>query len=336
MSESVISMVGSLGEAAVFLREETVAAFSPMALHYLPQLRAGDAPPPCLPRPSAPGGGLFSAGLSAYSYTCSPLEGGWLLIFRPAPQTDLTGAQLDGALRQLRQFMGEFLVELPQQPGPEGAPFRKSFYRMFRLLDNLEYLRQPSLGPLLAPLDLAGLCRQTAEEAGPLLLQGGVTLDYSCPDASLIVPGDPVLLRRMVLELVANSARAAGRGTVYLRLRAQGGRALITLSDSGNPPTGRQMAAMLQQDADQNIPAPGAGAGLGLTVVRGIVAAHRGAMLVEWGEGAPTTLISLPTGPLDPRATVGTPVCRDGGLSPLLTALADVLPVSVFELAELD
>lgn len=329
-------MVEALGEAAVLLRGDRTAAFSPMALHYLPQLRPGEAPPPCLPLPRRPGGGVFSSGLSAYSYTCSPLEEAWLIIFRPAPQSDLTDTQLDGALRQLRQFMGEFLVELPQQPGPEGAPFRKSFYRMFRLLDNLEYLHQPPGEAPRAPLDLAGLCRQTAADAAPLLLEGGITLDYACPDASLIVPGDPVLLRRMVLELVANSARAVGKGTVHLHLRSQGGRALLTLSDTGQAPTQRQLAAMLQQDADHNIPAPGAGAGLGLSIVRRIVAAHRGAMLVEWGGGAPTTLVSLPTGPLEARTTLGTSVCRDGGLSPLLTALSDVLPVSVFELAELD
>lgn len=336
MSDALNSMVQALGEAAVLLREGRVAAFSPMALHYLPQLRSGADAPPCLPRPGAPGGGLFTAGLSAYSYTCSLMEDGWLLIFRPAPQQDLTDAQLDGALRQLRQFMGEFLVELPQQPGPEGAPFRKSFYRMFRLLDNLEFLHQPFQEASRAPLDLAGLCRQTAAEAAPLLLEGGVTLDFSCPQASLIVPGEPALLRRMVLELTANSARAAAGGTVFLRLRAQKERALLTLSDTGAAPTGRQLAAMLQQDADHNIPAPGAGAGMGLSMVRRIVAAHRGAMLVEWGEGAPATLVSLPTGPVEPRATLSSPVSRDGGLSPLLTALADVLPVSVFALAELD
>ena len=71
--------------------------------------------------------------------------------------------------------------------------------------------------------------------------------------------------------------------------------------------------------------------------MRRIVAAHRGTMLVEWGEGAPTTLISLPAGPVDPRASVNAPtVYQDGGLSPILVGLADVLPVSVFELAELD
>ena len=178
--------------------------------------------------------------------------------------------------------------------------------------------------------------RQTAEEAAPLLLQGRIELDYTCPDASLLIPGDPGLLRYMVLELIANSARAVGQGQVHLQLKAQGSRVLLTVSDSGAPLSRRQLASLIQQDSDQNIPSAGAGAGLGLSVVRRVVALHRGTMLVEWGDGAPVTLISLPAGPLNPRATVSTSgLQRDGGLSPLLTALADVLPVRVFELAEL-
>ena len=335
MSEPIFALLDHLAEAAVLISQGTAAAFSPMARHYLPQLQAGGPVPPCLPQSFGTGGGLFSTESSTYSYTITPLEQGQLMIFRPAAQTALTDTQLEGAVRQLRAFLGEFLVELPDQQA--SAAFRKTFYRTFRLLDNLECLRQESPTAPDGTLDFAGLCRQTVADAAPLLLQGGVELDYACPDSSLLIPGDAALLQHMVLELIANSARAVGQGQVHLRLRAQGSRVTLTLSDSGVHPSQRQLASLLQQDSDQNIPAPGAGAGLGLSVVRRVVALHRGTILVEWGDGAPVTLVSLPRGPLSPRASVKTPTLqRDGGLSPLLTALADVLPVSVFELAELD
>ena len=340
MSDALSSMVQALGEAAVLLREGRVAAFSPMALHYLPQLRSGADAPPCLPRPGAPGGGLFTAGLSAYSYTCSLMEDGWLLIFRPAPQQDLTDAQLDGALRQLRQFMGEFLVELPQQPGPEGAPFRKSFYRMFRLLDNLDYLRLASGNESLpfqpVTMDLAGLCRQVVSCAAPLLAQADVTLSLLSSPATLLIPGDSALLQRLLLELIANAVRASGEEKlVSLSLSVLGGRALLSLSHSGAAPTPRQQAALLQQDADCQLPAPFAGAGLGLSVARHIAALHGGALLFSCGEESPVTILSLPAGPA-PSLPLHTPrLQQDGGLSPLLVGLADVLPAQVFATEDL-
>ena len=72
----------------------------------------------------------------------------------------------------------------------------------------------------------------------------------------------------------------------------------------------RQLAAMLQQDSDQAIPAPEAGAGLGMTVVRHIVALHQGSLMVEWGQSSPVVLVSLPTGPIDPHASVRTPAAH--------------------------
>ena len=337
MSELNPLFLDAFPGAAALLREGRVAAANAMARHYLPQLVPGEPIPSFLPPEGEADNreGLFSTGAADYSFRITRTEAGDWLFFQPAPQSAITDSQLNGALGQLRQFMGEFLLHTRD----DSPAFRKSYYRMFRLVNNMELLagdresaRRPS-----APLDLAGLCRALVREAAPLLAEAGVELCYEEDCLSLLIPGDPDLLRQLVLELTANAAKAAPGGQVTLRLRRQQSRAVLTLTHSGGLASPRQLAALLQQDTDEALPMPGAGAGLGMSAARRIVRLHGGTLLAEWGDGAPAIVLSLPCGPLDPRLSVESPRLQtDGGLHPTLVALADLLPARVFEDVELD
>ena len=186
-------------------------------------------------------------------------------------------------------------------------------------------------------MDLDDLCRQTVSDAYGLLKEAGVKLEYESVCNGLIIPGDQALLQHLLLELLANSARAVGEGRCILSLRRQGDRALLSLSDSGPLLSQKELGALLGQ-GEPEIPLPGQGAGLGLAVSRHIVALHRGALLMDLGQSAsPSVVVSLPTGPLDPRPSVRTPrLQRNGGLNPVLVALSDVLPASLFALEGLE
>lgn len=292
------------------------------------------------------GAGLFTAGPVRYTYSCTSAREEQIVLFRPAAQTALTDRQLEGALRQLRALMGEILAEVGPATGePKGEidadAFGKSFHRLFRLMGNLEYMRQSASGEGVGfqptTMDLDGLCRQMVDRAYPLLREAGITLDYESTENSLLIPGEPRLLQRLLLGLIANAAQAVGEGRVVLTLRRQGARALITLSDNGPLPDSRQLAALFQGGGGEDIPLPGQGAGLGLSIARDIVALHRGSMLVEWGQSAPTVMLSLPTGPVDGRVSVHAPTRQmDGGLDPVLVELSDVLPVHLFGLEGMD
>lgn len=69
---------------------------------------------------------------------------------------------------------------------------------MLRLVNNLEFLRdtKSQSGVAFSPvtMDLAGLCRHTAEDTAPLLAQAGIQLRYQSSTEGLLIPGDAALL----------------------------------------------------------------------------------------------------------------------------------------------
>lgn len=349
MIDSFQALLDNFPEGIVQIREDTVLQANSMACYYFPQLSPGTPIPDFFPRPrSTLGAGCFSCGPACYNFSCSQLEDSQILLFRPAPQTALTGQQLEGALHQLRGFLSEFLAEIGPATAPgdqresiPSAAFSKSFHRAFRLLRNLEYMQQSAAGGVpchLVTMDLDGLCRQVTEAARDLLSKAGISLEYEGTPNGFLIPGDPTLLRHLLLGLIANSAKAIQDGHIILSLRRSSNRAMLTLSDNGPLMTPKQLSALLQQGGGPSSPPlPTQGAGLGLSIARDIAALHHGSLLMELGPSSPVIVLSLPTGPLNGRATVSTPRAQwDGGLDPTLVSLSDVLPAQVFSLEGLE
>ena len=111
----------------------------------------------------------------------------------------------------------QLLTPVVQESGEERhrqylAILNQSVYRMTRTLNNAEYAQLPEGEPALrrAPLDLAGLCRELERQVTPLAALAGVQFSYEEERACLLTVGDAALLRRMLLNLIANALGAAG------------------------------------------------------------------------------------------------------------------------------
>ena len=347
MLDSIQSLFDSFPESVVQVRGGVVTVSNERARQYLPQLIPGAPLPSCivLPEQGESGTGSFTHDNVAYSYSCKSGPEGCVLSFRPSPrEAALKEWQLDGALQQLRALLGDILAEAGGDAFPgQGAPagFNKTFHRLFRLISNLEFMQQAAgeEGVPFHPvtMDLAGLCRDTVRSAGDLLRESGIQLEYRSRESGLLIPGDPELLRRLLLGLISNAARAVGEGRISITLRRSRDWAVLVVSNLGASLTRQQLDALLQEDQVGRLPLPGQGAGLGLPIARHITALHQGKLLVQGGDRPPCVLVSLPTGPLNGRSSVHTPaIQRDGGLDPVLTELSDILPASVFGLEGLD
>ena len=347
MSQSNSSALERLPEGAIQLCQGRVRAFNRAAGAQFPELAVGGQAPEYLsPALGDQTAGVFLHQGVEYVFSRTPQDCGQLLLVHPSTQSALTDRQLDGFVRQMRSFMQEILLQVQLlsndltraggDPTDRDDAFQKTFCRMYRLLSNLDYLRSlgaPQLSFQPITMDLAGLCARLSDEAASLLEGAGVTLTYRCAAASLLLPGDPELLTRLILILLSNAAKAAPQGSVFLTLAQRRDRAILSVTDSGQDFAQEDLDTLFPSPLpDSRVPDPQDGAGMGLAIARHIVALHKGAMLLERREsGALLSVVSLPTGPLDARLEVRSPRIEDtGGLSPVLVELSDVLPQARF------
>ena len=214
---------------------------------------------------------------------------------------------------------------------PYLAILYQSMYRMLRMLGNVEYLQLTGSQETAArerSLDLAGLCRELADQVRSLTQQAGVSFSYEEEKGSLLTRGDSRLLRRMLLELIANAVKAAGKGgRAGLRLAVRKDRAVLTVWDDGPglPDPKPEPRGLLDRPE---------GLGLGLQVARHIAACHGGTIVFEQQEDRGCrAVVSLPIRPPEKGEVFRTPVMgcdREGGFPDFLVGLAGVLPSSVF------
>lgn len=210
------------------------------------------------------------------------------------------------------------------------AIMNQSFYRLLRLMNHMELTQDRGMGGIPfrpGPLDLAGLCRETADEAAPLAEMAGVSFRYESDLTGLLTTGDGVALRRLLLGLFSNAIRAAGEGgEAGLHLTKQKNRAILTIWDNG--------PGLDAGGAPETIYRAEGGMGLGLDIVRELARLHGGAVMLESRpERGVRAVVSLPINtpepgvlrtPADPKWDGG------GGFSPALVELSVLLPSEAF------
>jgi signal transduction histidine kinase len=199
--------------------------------------------------------------------------------------------------------------------------------RLTHLVENLLHFSRSErrLARLsLAPAPLAPLLREAVEGFAPLAAARGVTLYTEVTDG-VVAPVDADALRQMLLNLLDNAVKYGPSGqTVTLCLNVIDGRAVVCVDDQGPgiPAADRERIWdrfwRLERDRGSAV----AGTGIGLSVVRELVALHGGR---AWAEDAPASerggrggsrfVIELPLAPQAHTATGGGPVRADAGAS---------------------
>jgi signal transduction histidine kinase len=113
-----------------------------------------------------------------------------------------------------------------------------------------------------------------------MVLAAQKKLELSCDGVPVRVQGDPILLARVLENLIGNAIKFSDAGEIQVSVGREGNQAVMTVRDEGPGfPPELQVLEPFQRIGHHE------GSGLGLAVVRAIVEAHGGSLRLETYQG---------------------------------------------------
>jgi signal transduction histidine kinase len=180
--------------------------------------------------------------------------------------------------------------------------------RLAHLIDDLFELSQIDAGALQLQLEVGSLhdlISDTLRSLGVQAEKRGVELVGSVDAALPPVRFDPARIQRVLDNLVGNAIRhTPATGRVELRADVGGDEVRVIVRDTGEGISVDEQAHVFERfyRGEKSRSRDGGGAGLGLTIARGIVNAHGGRIWIESSPGSGTAFFfTIPRGDRRPE-----------------------------------
>ena len=178
-----------------------------------------------------------------------------------------------------------------------------------RLVDDLLDIARVGAGKIeveLEPVVLNDVITQAVESTRPLVEQRRHQLDVALPDVQLVVDGDANRLLQVFVNLLNNAAKYTPvGGRIWVHGTIEGHEAVVHVRDTGvGIPTDMQPRIFdLFTQVDSSKPYSQGGLGIGLSLVKNLVALHGGSVQVRSdGEGKGAAFaVRLPLRPNESR-----------------------------------
>jgi PAS domain S-box-containing protein len=163
--------------------------------------------------------------------------------------------------------------------------------RLLRLINGILDLSKVESGMLTlesAPFDLDEVMGECAAIAATMAEQKGLRFEMSVdPSAARYWQGDAERLHQILLNLVGNSAKFTGNGSIAVKVQAEPGdhgpglRFEVSDTGCGIPPDKRALVFEAFQQADGAMNRPYEGTGLGLSIAKTLVEMMGGRIWIE-------------------------------------------------------
>jgi signal transduction histidine kinase len=178
---------------------------------------------------------------------------------------------------------------------------QRSTNRLVELVGDLLIVAESERGPLaleITDIDIGSLAANAVEAAMPAAVARGVELRLDLADGGTL-SGDATRLAQMLDNLISNAIKfTPDGGSVTVRAGRLGHDALFEVEDTGEGIATADRERLFDpffRSRDANVRAV-PGTGLGLTITKAIVNAHRGTIDVASGSGGTTFRVKLPAG----------------------------------------
>jgi signal transduction histidine kinase len=184
------------------------------------------------------------------------------------------------------------------------ASIDRNAVRLRKLVEDvltMSKIEARSFKAVLRPVRLADLVLEAADSVRPDAEAKGVALTADCPDGDLVVSGDADQLDRVLANLLSNAVKfTPGGGQVWAGAAAvpavppfRQPVAEVTIRDNGIGIPEMDQKHIFEQffRASNAVEHAIQGTGIGLTIVRSIIANHHGTMDLRSREGEGTTVV---------------------------------------------
>jgi signal transduction histidine kinase len=195
----------------------------------------------------------------------------------------------------------EAFIDGVWEPTPERLTLLQDEIRrltnLIKDLGDLSYMESGEISLAMKEISLSGLIANVVENFEPLFVSDGKNITSDIEEG-IITKGDSDRLNQVFINIVANSLKYTNTGgNVSVALKIEGESAIVTVSDDGIGISSDDIPFVFERfyRSDRSRSRETGGKGIGLTISKALVEAHKGIIGIESTDGKGTTVnVSIP------------------------------------------
>jgi len=200
------------------------------------------------------------------------------------------------AVQGFSEALADDLISKPAERHETAQLIGREVQRLRRLVADMQQMSSLELGQIkldLAPLDLASLVDETLAVISPECDEARITIANKIAPSTPLVCADSDRITQVLLNLLDNARRhTLSGGTITVSAQKDGKMLSVSVRDTGVGIDAKDLPHIFERfyRADRSRTGATGGSGLGLSIVKAIIVAHKGNIGAESTQGQGTSV----------------------------------------------